>query len=46
MNDETCDKILKPDYDCIYNTTCDLCECVLDNNCYFFCLECWNMFLQ
>jgi len=48
MDDKTCNKILKCnyDYDCIYNITCELCDCVLENKCYFFCLDCWENMTQ
>ena len=48
MNDETCDKILNCNYDTddLYNFTCEICDCVLDSNCYFFCLECWRICIQ
>ena len=45
MNDATCDKILncKCDSGCIYNITCEICDCVLDGGCIIFCLECWEI---
>lgn len=46
MNDETCDKFLNPDCDCIYNITCEICDCVLQGGCVIFCIDCWEIMCQ